>query len=142
MSMLAICIVLAITGQTMGAPVIQEAELAPPAGMSDGASAGQTTPRMPSSDLETVESTAPAPSTTTTVQELQWEYDEEGKPVARPAPASTPDAVKTPEPAPAPPSLHSRPSNSRRVQSPAGPSTWRPSGLYCRNRTSTMVVGR
>lgn len=103
MSMLAICIVLAITGQTMGAPVIQEAELAPPAGMSDGASAGQTTPRMPSSDLETVESTAPAPSTTTTVQELQWEYDEEGKPVARPAPASTPDAVKTPEPAPAPP---------------------------------------
>lgn len=101
MSMLAICIVLAITGQTMGAPVIQEAELAPPAGMSDGASAGQTTPRMPSSDLETVESTAPAPSTTTTVQELQWEYDEEGKPVARPAAA--PEAVKTPEPAPAPP---------------------------------------
>lgn len=99
MSMLAICIVLAITGQNVSAPVIQEAELAPPAGMSEGPFAGQTTPRASSSDLEIVES--PTPSTTTTVQELQWEYDEEGKPVARPAPA--PEAVKTPDPAPAPP---------------------------------------
>lgn len=86
-------------GQTWDTPVISEAELAPPGQI------GATRPSTatPSSDLESRDDFSSAP-----VTELQWEYDEEGQPVARPVPErsvqSTPKE-SAPQPAAAPVAL-------------------------------------
>lgn len=118
MSMLAICIILAATGQSGNAVVIEEAELAPPSGMTESAPAVRTTPQAQSSDMESGTSTTAPQSTTKTVQELQWEYDEEGKPVARPVTVHTETGTTmpelTPEPVPEPkPPVDSRQSSQQ-----------------------------
>lgn len=88
MSILAVCMVLAVAAQGWDNPSIQEAELAPPAGISESPAVGQAAPApveepAPSRDVESApraeESQAEPP------RELQWEYDDEGKPVALPS---------------------------------------------------------
>ena len=99
MSMLAVCVILAVAGQGWDKPVIQEAELAPPAGMSEAPAGAQATPA-PSAQpgaSQDVESAPPADTPSSEApRELQWEYDDDGRPVARPAAA--PKAAETPEP--------------------------------------------
>ncbi|NLN92922.1 MAG: hypothetical protein GX130_06420 [Candidatus Hydrogenedens sp.] len=79
-------------GQTWNTPVISEAELAPPGEISATPSSGTAA----SNDLESGNEFSAQP-----VTELQWEYDEEGQPVARPvtsAPVQSAPKESAPEP--------------------------------------------
>lgn len=98
MSVLAVCVILAVAGQGWDKPVIQEAELAPPAGMSEAPAGGQaiqapSTEQGVSQDVESAP-LADTPSSEAT-RELQWEYDDDGRPVARP---TTETEAAEPEP--------------------------------------------
>ena len=99
MSVLAVCVILAVAGQGWDKPVIQEAELAPPAGMSEAPAGGQTAPAASSKQgaSHVVESAPPADMPSAAApRELQWEYDDDGRPVARPADETK--VIETPEP--------------------------------------------
>ncbi|HOH43280.1 MAG TPA: hypothetical protein PLZ53_09175 [Candidatus Hydrogenedentes bacterium] len=85
-------------GQSWDSPVITEAELAPPGAISAPAPSAPSR----SSDLE-----SRTESDRTPVTELQWEYDEEGQPVARPVTGNSAqnapkEKVSQPAAAPAP----------------------------------------
>ena len=104
MSALLICIVLALSGQNPGTVVIKEAELAPPPGMSMSGAPVTTAPALPNvkEELNAVEAEA-RQRYDEGAQELQWEYDEHGNPVASSVNQMTPEpALPTPAPVPAP----------------------------------------
>ncbi len=87
MTMLAVCVILAVTGQGWDKPVIQEAELAAPVGIERIAPEDAPTqaPQSPESAESATEDTSGGGQADDSVQELRWEYDEEGRPVARPS---------------------------------------------------------
>lgn len=100
-----ICTLILLLGQTWGQPVVQEAELAAPVVIEqspspDNAKKPLSPGPVSSQDLESHPDMTKKGAAAQPAQEIHWEYDDDAKPVARPAsPATdTSSTAKTPNP--------------------------------------------
>lgn len=103
MSTFAVYIILALTGQAWGSPGIYEAELAAPVEIESGPSVApadnaRDAGRVQSWDLDTPSPRAAENASNAPVQELRWEYDDDGKPVARPSSPDSAPVTEAPRP--------------------------------------------